>query len=93
MSENESKIVIPLEGTTEITPHVSIEVLIEASKQIDEQLKKNAGFKTTLQKTFSEVQTQLNQIAMNENMLNAQKACTEEYRRKIVELLNKPVDV
>lgn len=90
--EPASVAVIPLEGTTEQVPHISIEVLLEGSKQIDDQLIKNTSLKNQLQQTLTNVQNELGRVNMNEAALKAQKAITDEYRKTILGLIAPPVN-
>ena len=91
MNEENSKAVLPNVGSIdEPAPHISVEVLSEYSRQIDEQLKKNLGIRNQLQQTFNEVQKQLGQSNINDTALNAQKSAIEEAKKKIIELLAPP---
>jgi len=82
-----SPIVLPVVGSNEPAPHISIEVLNDALRQVNERITKNNGYKQQLQQTFNDVQKQLNQVTINDSALSAQKALVEELKAKISDLL------
>lgn len=88
--EAESKIVLPLVGSVESVQtqkHISVEVLEEAEKQVDEHLKKIDGMISQFQEQANNAQNMLNQARINKTALAAQKAILGESRKKIIELI------
>jgi CII-binding regulator of phage lambda lysogenization HflD len=90
----ESNIVLPLVGDKNptIPPHISVEVLSEASKQVDENFKKMDNLEKQLQEQFNQIQQNMISVRTNKAVLNGQKAILEESKKKIIELTAPPVN-